>query len=378
MKKLSKKQLVVIAAAIVLGVGGTYAYAKNQSSVKAAEATKELKQSTDNLKDLDKKINTLFDSKDPDFLSKSIKTKQLNDLQEQVDEKTKISKNKKYDKKELKQFESEATAVKEKMKKAKTAMQTLIDINGMYQQTQTAVAINGSDVKKDLPIADDLTTEIVAKVKKSDFKEGATTTYDKTINELLSIAENQLNQIEKAKTEVSKVFKDNKVVSTDSTLYDTAKTEVDRVKNEKAKKDLQAQLDKVKADSDKKEKEEADKTAQAKQAEEQAANATAQAQQPATLDNGATGTEAQAGTNNAPATNNYSNAGAGYDNTGDGNTGGGYTAPPATGGGSTGSGNAAPPAQPSTGGNGRGEMSQNDLDQASKDAANADWGSFFP
>lgn len=368
MKKLSKKQLVVIAAAVVLGVGGTYAYAKNQSSVKAAEATKELKQSTGNLKDLEKKINTLFDSKDPDFLSKSIKTKQLNDLQEQVDEKTKISTNKKYDKKELKQFESEATAVKEKMKKAKTAMQTLIDINGMYQQTQTAVAINGSDVKKDLPIADDLTTEIVAKVKKSDFKEGATTTYDKTINELLSIAENQLNQIEKAKTEVSKVFKDNKVVSTDSTLYDTAKTEVDKVKNEKAKKDLQAQLDKVKADSDKKEKEEADKTAQAKQAEEQAANATAQAQQPATLDNGATGTEAQAGTNNAPATNNYSNAGAGYDNTGGGNTGGGYT----------GSGNAAPPAQPSTGGNGRGEMSQNDLNQAEKDAANADWGSFFP
>lgn len=54
MKKLSKKQLVVIAAAVVLGVGGTYAYTKNQSSVKAAEATKELKQSTGNLKDLEK------------------------------------------------------------------------------------------------------------------------------------------------------------------------------------------------------------------------------------------------------------------------------------------------------------------------------------
>ncbi|MGM0220165.1 hypothetical protein [Enterococcus sp. AZ126] len=371
MKKLTKKQLGLIAAVVVLGVGGTYAYTQNQSSVKASEAKQEVKATRKKLEDLNKEVAALYDKKDPDFLVKGIKAKQITDLQEKVTKVATIKKDKELSKKEYAAYEQEVKSVKGNLTSATKKLDALVDINSLFQQKQTAVAINGSDVKKDLAIADDLKKETVEKVSKAFFKEGATKTYDKTINELLANAENQLNQIDKAKSEVAKVYKDGKVVSTDNKLYDTAKTETDKIKNEKAKKALNDQLEKVKVDMDKQaaeDKAKADETAKAQT--EAATNANTQ-------ENNMNSANQAASTNEAKqADNGYTGNDSGYVAPAEG----GYT-PPATGGGSTGGGSSpAPqaPSQPATGGNGRGEMTQEDLNQAEKDAANDDWSDFFP
>lgn len=369
MKKLTKKQLGLIAAVVLLGAGGTYAYTQNQSKVKASEVKQEVKETTKKLEDLNKEAAALYDTKDPDFLVKGIKAKQIKDLKEKVTKVTTIKKDKDLSKKEYAAYDQEVKAVNDNLTNATTKLNALVDINGLYQQTQTAVAINGSDVKKDLVIADDLKRETVEKVSKAYFKEGATKNYDKTINELLANAENQLNQIDKAKVEVANVYKEGKVVSTDNKLYDTAKTETDKIKNEKAKKALSDQLDKVKADIDKQAAEEKAKAEETTKAQSGAANPqannTAVAQAPGTQ--GATGTEA------APVENGYTGNDGGYVAP-EAPTNGGYT-PPASNGGSTGGGSTpAPqaPSQPSNGGGGRGEMTQEDLNQAEKDAANSD------
>ncbi|MET3564146.1 biopolymer transport protein ExbB/TolQ [Enterococcus rotai] len=360
MKKLTKKQLGLIAAVVVLGVGGTYAYTQNQSSVKASEAKQEVKATMEKLEDLNKEVATLYDKKDPDFLVKGIKAKQITDLQEKETQVATIKKDKELSKKDYAAYEQEVKSVKGNLTSATKKLDALVDINSLFQQTQTAVAINGSDVKKDLAIVDDLKKETVEKVSKAFFKEGATKTYDKTINELLANAENQLNQIDKAKSEVAKVYKDGKVVSTDNKLYDTAKTETDKVKNEKAKKALNDQLDKVKADMDKKAAEEAKGQEEIKQE-----NGTPQQQAKTPEDREtleATQT-LQEQTDQGQTTTDYTGLG-GAPGTGDYVPQGGNGNPQPQ----------APQAQtpPPAGGNGRGEMTQDDLNQASKDAATSD------
>ncbi|MEI5992352.1 hypothetical protein A5881_003908 [Enterococcus termitis] len=378
MRKLTKKQLVLIAVVVVLGVGGTYAYTQNQSSVKASEAKQEVKATTKKLEDLNKEFAALYDKKDPDFLVKGIKAKQITDLQEKLTKVATIKKDKELSKKEYAAYEQEVKSVKANLTSATKKLDALVDINGLFLQTQTAVAINGSDVKKDLAIVDDLKKETVEKVSKAYFKEGATKSYDKTINELLTNAENQLNQIDKAKSEVVKVYKDGKVVSTDNKLYDTAKAETDKIKNEKAKKALNDQLDKVKADMDKQvaeDKVKADETAKAQT--ETPTNANTQATNtnsaPASTDQGASANEA------APVDNGYTGNDSGYVAP-EAPAEGGYT-PPVTGGGSTGGGSSpAPqaPSQPSTGGNGQGVMTQEEMDKAAEEAGKSDWSDFFP
>jgi len=369
MKKVTKKQLGLIAAVVLLGAGGTYAYTQNQSKVKASEVKQEVKETTKKLEDLNKEVAALYDTKDSDFLVKGIKAKQITDLQEKVTKVATIKKDKDLSKKEYAAYDQEVKAVNDNLTSATTKLNALVDINGLFQQTQTAVAINGSDVKKDLAIADDLKRETVEKVSKAYFKEGATKTYDKTINELLANAENQLNQIDKAKVEVANVYKEGKVVSTDNKLYDTAKAEIDKIKNEKAKKALSAQLEKVKADIDKQAAEDKTKTDETTKAQSEAAspqaNNTTVAQ--ASGNQGATGTEA------APVDNGYTGNDGGYVAP-EAPTNGGYT-PPASNGGSTGGGSTpAPqaPSQPSNGGNADGSLTQEQGNQAEKDAANSD------
>ncbi|MGX7203071.1 hypothetical protein BCR22_11635 [Enterococcus plantarum] len=375
MKKLSKKQLGLIAAVVFLSAGGTYAYAQNQSSVKAAEAKQVVKETTKKLEDLNKEAAALYDPKDSDFLLKGIKAKQVTDLQEKVTKVATIKKDKKLSKSEYTAYDQEVKSVNDNVTKATEKLNALVDINGLFQQTQTAMAINGSDVKKDLAIADDLKKETIEKVSKAYFKEGATKTYDKTINELLSNAETQLNQLDKAKIEVSKVYKDGKVVSTDNKLYDTAKAETDKIKNEKAKKALIDQLDKVKADIDKQAAEEKAKAEETTKSQSEAANTQANNSNVAqpSENQGSTGTEA------APVENGYTGNGGSYVAP-ETPTNGGYT-PPANNGGSTGGGSTpAPqaPSQPSPGGNADGSLTQEQGNQAEKDAATSDWSEFFP
>ncbi|MBP2098795.1 hypothetical protein [Enterococcus rivorum] len=336
-KGLSKSKKILLTAVTVLavgGIGGTV-YANEQSKQKLAEAQETVNKATGELKELNKDINKLFDSKDPNFLVKGVTEGQVDELKSKTDPIFIVAeeKNKKID---FSEYNREKMSTVESMDKLETAFKTQSAINNLYKKDKETLAMNGSDVKKDLPIVDDLKTETVETTKKEFFKQDSKVPYEKVVNELILNTENQLKQIAVAKQAVVKVFKDNKVISTDSKLYDAAKVETDKIKNEKAKKELADQLTKVKADIDKKAKEAEEK----KKAEEvkKVAEQTKVAEQ----------NVAQQAQGNV--TNNNSGATGGNES----NTGGGYPTDNATGGGGNqggGSGNTGgEPSNPNAGG----------------------------
>lgn len=345
MKKLTKKQktMISVVGVAVIVFGGTYAYGQSQSNKKRAEAKQELTVSTNKLAELDKQIVALLDSKDSNYLAKDVKEEQITKLKKQVETETTLKDTENLPKADYDTFKKQSNAVQQDIQKVETAYKTQTTVNGLFKRTDKEVAMNGSDVKKDLTIADDLKKETVEQAKKEVYKDKSTVPYDKTVNELLTNAENQINQLEKAKSEVAKVYKDGKVISTDTKAYDTAKAETDKVKNEKAKKGLSDQLAKVKADIDKKAKEEADKKNQSSEAKK-TSQADGAKQDNATTDTPtADGTATANAENNATTDNGYTANGGATDNGNAGSNGGGYTPPTGNGGGSTGGGSTNTP-----------------------------------
>ena len=342
-KNWSKKKKIITGvitlACVGVLVGG--AVSVSASNKEKARMEKVYEDNKSKLEKLNTDLKATLDKEDPNYLVKGITKDQMevfyNRKGQAVTLLTEGSNTK---------LNDEVNKVNKTYEDVAKAFDRQEAINSLYQKKDKAQAIDGKELKKDLAIADEVKQEDVKKVSDLYFVKDAKEDYDKTINSFITTAEGQLKQIEKAKTEVAKVFKDNKIVSTDSKLYDAAKTEVDKVKNDKAKKDLQTQLDKVKADLDKKAKTEADKVKQAeetKASEAEKASTDPQTQAAPAVNPTEGGTTN--GTNQAPATDN-----GGYDNTGTtappegGYTDGGYTPPPATGNGSgSNTGTTAPP-----------------------------------
>lgn len=358
-----KKKAIFIAVAVLAvgGIGGTV-YASSQSKQKLAHAQETVTVKTNELKNLADAINGMYDSKSPDFLEKDVTEEQVNTLRQSVDNESKLPE-KLDNRADLSTFKTEQETVEREMRALEMTFEAQKTMNRLFLSEKDNVAMNGTETKKDLPIVDNLQKETIDTVKKDYFQEKAETDYQKTINELVGAAEAQVTQIEKAKEAVIKVFKDNKVVSTDQKLYDAAKAEADKIKNETAKKNLSGQLDKVKADIDKKAKEAEEKAKQEQQAKEaDQVKAAEQEQQKAVETQDQAQQQAQAQTDQGQANNGYvdngagaatgnggytgGNGGSGYTppaggNTGgQGSTGGGgqTTTPPATGGGNSGGG----------------------------------------
>lgn len=344
MKKVTKKQKTIISVVgvAIIAFGGTYAYGQSQSNKKLAEAKQELTVSTNKLVELDKQIIALLDSKDSNYLAKDVTQGEVDNLKEKVKKEINVFDVSNLSEKDTGSYEKEMKKTTTDMDKLESAMDTQENINGLYKLVDNKRAMNGIEVNTDLPIADELGKGQVTSVKKNYYKKEVTNSYEKTVNELIDNAESQINQLEKAKTEVAKVYKDGKVISTDTKAYDTAKAETDKVKNEKAKKDLSDQLAKVKADIDKKAKEEAEKNNQSSDAKE-ASQADGAKQDNATEKSTTDGTATATAGNNATADNGYTANGGATDNGNAGSNGGGYTPPTGNGGGATGGGSANTP-----------------------------------
>lgn len=344
MKKVTKKQKTIISVVgvAIIAFGGTYAYGQSQSNKKLAEAKQELTVSTNKLVELDKQIIALLDSKDSNYLAKDVTQGEVDNLKEKVKKEINVFDVSNLSEKDTGSYEKEMKKTTTDMDKLESAMDTQENINGLYKLVDNKRAMNGIEVNTDLPIADELGKGQVTSVKKNYYKKEVTNSYEKTVNELIDNAESQINQLEKAKTEVAKVYKDGKVISTDTKAYDTAKAETDKVKNEKAKKDLSDQLAKVKADIDKKAKEEAEKNNQSSDAKE-ASQADGAKQDNATEKSTTDGTATATAGNNATADNGYTANGGATDNGNTGSNGGGYTPPTGNGGGSTGGGSTNTP-----------------------------------
>lgn len=280
MKQLSKKQKVTIATVAVLVVlGGSFgykAYADGQTKKEVEQAQVLVDNQSKEIKDLQVAIKALFNSKKPDFLNKDVSEETLSPIREKLD---KIEKD--YDSivlptKEVKtkDYSNYLASCKESIMMIESMLVAQKDINGLFGKT----VIAGDTVTKDVAIKDDLKADTVKTVKASFYNKEIQSEWQKAINGLLDNADDQLKQIEKSKLALEKVYKDNKVINTDQKNYDSAKSEIDKIRNEKAKKELADKLAKVtqeieskaKAESEKKAQEQAVKDSATQKAQEQA------------------------------------------------------------------------------------------------------------
>lgn len=257
MKKWTKKTVALSLIAIaVIGGSSAYAYNSSQSKQKLEAAQTEVANQEAALKTLNIDLKGYFDKKSPSYLVENMQESQIKDLKKDVEKATTLKET--TTKVDHSTFDKEVEAVNKTMTTLEKTFEQQQAVNKLFQGT----AVNGSKISNELPIADSLKQETIDQVKKS--VEKATSDFEKTIQSLTTEAENQMKQLDKAKQATAKVYKD-KVISTDTKLYDAAKAETDKVKNAKAKKALTDQLSKVKADMDKKAAEEAKAQAETKQ-----------------------------------------------------------------------------------------------------------------
>lgn len=312
-----KKKAMILAACLILGTGvaGGAVYA-NQSQQKLNEAQAVIDKEYTALQGLEKEIQALFDEKDSHFLAEGVTAEQIDALKAKITAADKNYSSVDVDVKKLDTaaFSKEKTTAEEQLELASEKLAIQEAMNSLFSE-KDKVAIKGSTVSKDLVIADKTDEKTVKSVKES-IDESSESTFDQAASELVTAAEGQLKQISTAKTATEKVYKE-KVISTDSKLYDAAKKEVDKIKNAAAKKTLSDQLVKVKTEIDKQAAEkkatEEKKQEEAAQAEQEQASSAADvtSTQGATADQGVAGAEAgQSYTDNAGASTDYYNYGA--------------------------------------------------------------------
>lgn len=337
MKKWTKKTkmtvvLGVLGIALIAG-GSAYAYTNSQAKQQLEAAQTEVTNQEAALKTLNSDLKGYFDQKSPSFLVENMQESQITDLKSKVKKATTPTET--TQKVDFSTFNQEAAEVETTM----TTLETTFNQQQAVNQLFAGTAVNGAKVSKELAIADDLKKETVDQIKTT--VEKPTTDFEKAIKELATEAENQLKQLDQAKQATEKVYKDDKVISTDTNIYDSAKTEVDKIKNDKSKKDLQTKLDKVKADIDKKAKEAEEKSKQdataAATKEQQVAEAQQQAQEQSAVDQNQAQSYVDNGSGAAPNTGGYTG----------GNGGTGYT-PPASGGNASGQASAGGGGQTTT------------------------------
>ncbi len=236
LKRLTSKQKIVVGAtAIIIVCGVAISIGETKMHKKEAIAHTVVNKDQDKLEQLTVKAKNLLSQEDKEFLAENITHTQVDELQKELGKFPRQSKAK--------------TTVSDLLKKINDKLSAQETVNKLYKQDKR-VALNGTAVNKDLPITDDLNESTVQLIKEQ-YKKEKPTTFDKVLMTLIDGAMDQVKQMDHAKQLVGKVFKENKVISTDHKAYDEAKKETEKIKNEKEKKALLDQLAKVKTEMDK-------------------------------------------------------------------------------------------------------------------------------
>ncbi|MBP2100494.1 hypothetical protein [Enterococcus rivorum] len=247
--------LVITTIVLVVGVWGTIYASQVHKQVEEAEKT--VKAEELSIQRVTEELSKLLDQKDPSYLAENVTEEQVATLDQQLKQSEFVFQDVSVDKKLLKEHVDAYESVQEKADKLMGSiygkMELQRGINALFQ-SKDKVAMNGAKVEKELAIINDgLTEEKIQSIQKIMPKEE--TAFTKDVKGLIENASGQLKQISTAKEAVSKIYKDNNVVLTDQKLYDKAKAETDKIKNEKTKKELTDQLGKAKAELYKKAKE---------------------------------------------------------------------------------------------------------------------------
>lgn len=249
-KKPSKKVVFVALAVVLLAGGSAWAY-HDQTQKAAAQEAAALTKKTDTLKD---ELAAFYTTKEQVFIKPDMVTVSPEKLSKQVAE---IK-----DSEEYSQLNKQIQTLKEKQ-------QIIQQINQLFE----APIVNGNELKPAILAADQPIS--VKKLTGND-------PFDQLMNQAIDQANQQYNQLQKAKKTVEVIYKDGKTTNQlNRDTYQAAKAEVDKVTSDKLKKELVKQVttaDQALTKVEEEQKRIAEEQAaaeQAKQAEEQAKQAAA-------------------------------------------------------------------------------------------------------
>lgn len=249
-KKPSKKVAFVALAVVLLAGGSAWAY-HDQTQKAAAQEAAALTKKTDTLKD---ELAAFYTTKEQVFIKPDMVTVSPEKLSKQVAE---IK-----DSEEYSQLNKQIQTLKEKQ-------QTIQQINQLFE----APIVNGNELKPAILAADQPIS--VKKLTGND-------PFEQLMNQAIDQANQQYNQLQKAKKAVEVIYKDGKTTNQlNRDTYQAAKAEVDKVTSDKLKKELVKQVttaDQALTKVEEEQKRIAEEQAaaeQAKQAEEQAKQAAA-------------------------------------------------------------------------------------------------------
>ena len=249
-KKPSKKVAFVALAVVLLAGGSAWAY-HDQTQKAAAQEAAALTKKTDTLKD---ELAAFYTTKEQVFIKPDMVTVSPEKLSKQVAE---IK-----DSEEYSQLNKQIQTLKEKQL-------TIQQINQLFE----APIVNGNELKPAILAADQPIS--VKKLTGND-------PFDQLMNQAIDQANQQYNQLQKAKKAVEVIYKDGKTTNQlNRDTYQAAKSEVDKVTSDKLKKELVKQVttaDQALTKVEEEQKRIAEEQAaaeQAKQAEEQAKQAAA-------------------------------------------------------------------------------------------------------
>lgn len=325
MKKVSewtKKQkwILGITTLLIVGSVGTGAYKVHADSVKKkniAEMNQKINQENKKISDVQKELSALYID-GTTYLVSGLSNQQLKDLGQKVNELNtlEVTVSDKKITASLKNQDEEMKRVKATYEMISYQLKEQEGLNELFVKP----ALDGNKANKDLAIADSATKEkaeaILKETKQVENSSILDSDWSKSVNELKEVALNQLKQIDVAMQKVNALFdKENVKGDVSQDAYNQAKGEVDKIKNEKAKKSLTDRLVKV-----------AQKLEEKVQAEKQKAEAEQTQQVQATTNSGTVTENGTYSQNQSSSSNNYSesdyssNAGGSYSS---GN--GGYT-----------------------------------------------------
>lgn len=284
MKKVSKRFLVSVGilTSVSAGLVG-YDYYNSGNIYQENKAT------TLKLTEKQNEINGYLDSTDKKFLKDDTNIEELESKLQQVQtEKEKLvsSENKSF------LFNSEINKSRLKINEEKEELEEIIaNAKIAVQFTKDAKELFTNDIKlsknnsklllsdRDLVINEKITKDKIREFSDK-YKEDCPEWLSNYVENIEKVATKQVEEKDNATNATNKLFKDNKVASLNEKEYETAVSEVNKIKNEAVKKGLTTKLDSVKKaideekarlEKERKEKEEAERKAREKaEAEAQA------------------------------------------------------------------------------------------------------------
>lgn len=244
------KKESIIATSVLIGafaVGGTgYAVSKTVSNHKeaVAGAKQGIKYEESSLKSIRSSVSKMSDK--DGYLTSTASIAKLKGYQKKINRMSDSHTDFHIKKDDLKNPISVVKLDKKSVSKKVTAMERKVTIQDKVNSLFESKAINGKKVSKPA-IKDRLTKDQVKSINEkyvNTHKENSK--WFASIKSSVNEANAQLKQIDNAKKEVEKVYKNNKVVKGVSrSKYNSAKKQVDKIKNESVKKDLNSKLGKV-------------------------------------------------------------------------------------------------------------------------------------